>query len=285
MKIYLLIFVAALVLASCTKEKSFEPGNGDSTGNMLVKRTIKLGSDSINTLYTYNNKNQLTSYTTAGVFNIPGYGSVPVSEERKFIRDGQGIIQQFVRVSSDFLSSTVDSTVFHLRYDASKSRYTSAVATAMDGGVMEKDSVAYTYNSAGRISQFEYFHDDGISGGYQEDFKMEFTYDSKGNIIRDRSFSYDQSRGAYEETAEEKFEYDDKVSPLVLGIEAFLLEEFVSVSPNNVTKSTFVDLEDPSENDTSTITYTYNTDNKPATASSSSQSSAGISIPINYVYK
>jgi hypothetical protein len=56
------------------------------------------------------------------------------------------------------------------------------------------------------------------------------------------------------------------------------------VSPNNQTKDTFTDLEDPTGGDVYTTTYTYNSSNKPLTDQLVAKSD-GIPHPTKYTYK
>lgn len=272
---------AAVTLFSCKKERSFEPGGttGTTNGTLLIRNTSKFGSDSVSNSYTYNSNKQLISYKTGGTV----FGTTTDSE-LKLERNSQGIIQKVILISEDLVQVIGTNTVERIvNYDAASSRYKFTVSKYFDGVDNVKDSAVYTYNTAGKISQVEDFYDDGSGVGYIKYTKTVYTYDGNGNIIKEKTLEFNPAAGGYQDSNEYAYEYDDKVNPLIMGNEAFILGETKFASSHNVTKDTYTDYVDTSNNDSGTLTYIYNTLNKPISAVL--KTSVGISVPITYVYQ
>lgn len=251
----IIFFVLAIGLFACTKEKSIEGGVKQS---LLMKVVAKLGTDSLVDAYGYDGGNRLISYATS----IHIQGNVLLSQAT-FERAGSGVIQKATLSSNQ----SVSQIQYTLNYNTANSRYTSAITTHMVSGQTIKDSIAFTYDAAGKIMQKEEFYDDGFSAGYVEDNKTVYTYDGDGNVIKATDYLFDETTGTYKQTAESVYEYDTRINPLRLTIEAFLVNEPERASPNNVIKMTYTDAADATQNETVSTAYTYNTDNKPNTAS------------------
>lgn len=277
--------IMMLCFYACKKERSFDPDGGGSTGGgtagtLLTKAVTQLGDDdSLSVFYGYDNQKRLISYRYDGVVD----GDI-FNGESKLVRNTQGIVQNVVVKSSDLSGLGIDSMLYAVRYNTGSARYTSSVLTIDDAGFIIKDSTAYSYNAAGKLSQAEEFLDDGVSGGYAKLSKTEYSYDAAGNVIKVKNYGYNESTGLYEAYDEDVYQYDTKVNPLILGNEAFLLGDPLLASPNNVTKDIYTDLQDASYNDVVTNVYTYNSNNKPATATITYQSE-GVPYPVVYTYK
>jgi hypothetical protein len=275
--------LTALVLFSCKKEKSFDPNNpngGGATGGSLLARTVtKFGTDSIGTFYEYDAQKRLILYKTGGVF----FGS-SFEAEIKLIRNSQGIIQKSILKTDVFAGMGIDSVVRTVHYDAAKSRYSSMAAAYFDGSDNVKDSVAFTYNTAGKITQVEYFYDDGSGTGYVREEKSEYTYDSNGNVTKEKNYEFNTGSNLYEAYEESVYEFDNKTNPMFLGNEGFVLGDIITFSPHNQTKKTYTDLTDPNQSDVATSTYIYNSNNKPVSVTQTAQ---GFPVPFvtTYYYK
>ena len=282
-KVFLAIAIT-IFLFSCKKEKSFNPAGGTTgggtTATVLTKAVTKFGpNDSIIVFYGYDNQKRFISYKYDLVSSGNHYGG-----EYTFVRNAQGVVQKVIIKSDDLATSGLDSLVSIVHYNTSSSRYTSSVITLDENGSTVKDSTAFTYNAAGKMIQSEEFLDDGISGGYGEIAKTEYTYDAEGNIIKSKNYYFDDSTGTYVASDQDVYEYDTKVNPLVLGNEAFLLGDPSLVSTHNITKDTYTDLEDATNNDVTTNVYTYNASNKPITGTVTVLSE-GVPYPATYTYK
>lgn len=264
--------LATILLAACTKEKSIEGGVKQS---LLMKMVAKLGTDSLVDAYGYDGSNRLISYSTS----IHIQGNVLLSQAT-FERASSGVIQK-VTLSSN---QSVNQIQYMLNYNTASSRYTSAITTNIVSGQTVKDSTAFTYDAAGKIMQKEEFYDDGFSAGYVEAYKTTYAYDGDGNVIKATEYEFDDATGTYNQSAETTYEYDTRVNPLRMAIEAYLVNEPERASPNNVTKNTYTDSTDPTQNETINIAYTYNNDNKPNTASIL-YNSIGMPFTTTYYYQ
>lgn len=263
--------VISLFLFSCQKEKSLE--DGVIPGTTLDKIVVKVGpDDSTTTSYGYDGSQRFTSQTVAGDDFIFSGNNVKVT------RNGEGIIQKIEM--SDQSGSGI---VYTVNYDASSKQYISKVASYDNGGTMVKDSAAYKYAS-GKIIEEIYYEDDGTTGGYVETEKFDYSYDGSGNLGKVTDSDYDETSGTYTPISEVGFQYDSKISPLVLGDDAILIDELLSVSGNNVTKVSITNFVDATYNETINFDYTYDATNKPLIASVTF-ASLGIPIPVFYYYK
>ena len=275
--------MAALLLFSCKKEKSFDPnsggtGGGGSTTSLLAKTvTQSTGGDSIVVTYNYDNQKRFIGYNS-----IESSAGDLYNSEAKFIRDAQGIVQKVVFKSYDLALIGIDSIFYAVHYNTGTSRYTSSVLTYDDGVDFFRDSTVFSYNSSGKIIGSEEFYDDGT--GYAKFSKIEYTYASSGSVTKEKGYLFDEASNSYVASYQDDYEYDAKVNPLIVGNESFLMLDASAVSPNNQTKDTFTDLEDPTGGDVYTTTYTYNSSNKPLTDQLVAKSD-GIPYPTKYTYK
>jgi hypothetical protein len=278
-----------IILVSCKKEKSAEPGSGGGSGsaaNLLMRQVTKVGNDSSVVVYTYDNSKRLISAKSTGVSGTNSYQT-----ERKLIRNSQGIIQKYVDIDAEYYNPLIgaDSIFYKVNYNAGSSRYTSKVLTITFGTNLFRDSIAYTYNTSGKIIKQEEFLDDGIGGGYMEYIKEEYTYDGAGNISVAQTSEFDDVSGTYNASYQLRYEYDNKANPLNLGNDAFIYGDPVNGDPslaskNNATKVTYVD-NDPSVGDEIyTFAYTYNAADKPISATQTLQS-GGTPATVSYYYK
>ncbi len=283
-KIFLLATTATLLLFSCSKEKSIDTtdpdgpggGGGGNSSGLLVKTAIQLGqNDSSITNYAYDAQNRLVRLWLSGNQNVmsdPG--------EIIIVRNSQGAIQSFTVNDAPGSSENMVYTVY---YDGGSGRYTAKVSTEDVSGTLYRDSLVYNYNGAGQISEEIYYV--SIDGSPYADWaKNEFIYNGSGNLTEYKGYFLDVNTINYVQASHILVEYDNKTNPLVLGAEGILLDQINFVSPNNVTKATVTDLEDPSNNEVATYAYVYNDKNKPATATITFQS-VGLPIPITFYYQ
>jgi hypothetical protein len=271
-----------LLMLSCKKERSFDPdgntgGGGTSNGTLLARTVTKFGSDSVATFYEYDSQKRLTVYKTGGTF----LGS-SVEVEIKFVRNSQGIIEKSILKTDFFASMGIDSVVRNVHYNVANSQYTSMVAAYFDGVDNIIDSIAFTYNTGGKIAQVEYFFDDG--SGYIKEEKTEYAYDANDNVQKEKNYTFNPASSAYEAYDESIYEFDSKTNPIFLGNEGFILGDIITYSPHNQLKKTYTDLTDPSQNAIANSTYSYNSAGKPASVT---QNQTGIPVPFvtTYYYK
>ena len=275
-----------LLLTSCSKEKSIDssdpdaPGSGGGGGGntatgQLVKTVIQLGpTDSTVNYFSYDGQSRFSRQWLGGTQNVMNDNG-----ETRVVRNSAGNIQFIILKETP--GSTTDSSVYTVYYNSGAGRYSSKVLKEQLNGVMYKDSVVYSYNASGQIIE-ELYWVSVDNSPYEEWSKTLFTY-TNGNLTEYRGFFMDYNTNAYVQLSHIAIEYDAKQSPLVLGAEGIVLEQLNFVSPNNVTKATVTDLEEPSNNEVVTYAYVYNDKNKPATANITFQS-LGLPIPITFYY-
>jgi len=256
----LLIFVTA-VLFSCQKEVDFantNGGNGGTTDALLQKMVSRSGSDSSTLEFGYNSSKKLMTLNTTDVTS----GTTSLTRER-VERNSQGIIQRLIIKDDQYQQLGLDSVVTVMEYSSGK--YISKVTTIDLGVVVFRDSVALIYNAEGKVIT-DRIYDDLATGNYEENSKIDYTY-SGNNIAAIKYYSYDGS--TYSLVVTDSYdEYDNKVSPMNIGLDAFVFDSPAMYSFNNPTKSS---ISDQSSSQTFITSYTYNPVNKPLTATSTIQ--------------
>jgi len=264
MRILLIALSAiSILLFSCEKERDAANrmnSGTNATGTRLVKMITKHGTDSTTRIYSYNSAGQLVDMTTTGT----DQGDVVFNQET-MVRNSKGIIQTIIFKDEQLIQGGVDSFLINVHYDESLSRYTSRTAIIDYGFEIWRDSVIFSYDANGKMVTASNFTDNG-SGTYHTGGKIEYTY-AGNNMATAKVSSY--NAGTYAEDFTLTNEYDTNTSPLILGVEAILIDyQGVGAyySSNNCTKVTATYPSDPS--DTNTITYTYNSSNLPGTSTS-----------------
>ena len=273
---------AILLLASCSKEKSIDStdpdgggsGGGNQASGQLVKTVIQLGTtDSTVSYFAYDGQGRFTRQWLGGTQNI-----MSDNGETRVVRNGQGTIQYIV--IKDQVGAS-DSLLYTVNFNAGTGRYTSKIITEEVSGTVYRDSIVYSYNSSGQITE-ELYYTKVNNQPYEEWSKILFTYNN-GNLTEYRGFYMDDLTNAYVQESRIVIEYDNKQSPLVLGAEGIVMDQINYVSPNNVTSAVVSDLSDPANDETVSYEYVYNDKNKPATASITF-SSLGLPIPVTFYY-
>jgi hypothetical protein len=275
MKKILMLVALATTVFSCSKEKSIDntdpSGGTNNTSNLLVKTSIKVGNDSAVNNYGYDNQKRLISQAFTGNFNLlEDYGQTSIT------RNAQGVIERIMTVDE----GSGDQTEYKVYYDATGKKYTAKTTSAVYQGVTLKDSVAYTYNANGQITQEVYFINEGT--GYYDYGKTEYTY-SAANLTSAKYY-YKNTSNAYQQSAAITYEYDTKGAAMTLGAEGIVLQQTTYVSANNLTKLIYTDLEDPTQNETVSFTYIYNSAGRPTNAVITIKSVGNVPIPMSYFY-
>jgi hypothetical protein len=250
--------ILSFTLFSCQKEVKDifgPPVNQNNTPGLLKKMVIKNGSDSTVTNYIYNSANQIIG------INVTEVSSGVASTKADFIvRNGQGIIQKIITKASELATLGIDSAVSIVNYDGNSRHYTNRILKFSILGITFSDSLSYTYDASGKIIAVDNYLNDGM--GTTDASRLSFTY-ANGNMTILKGYDLSSSTPVLYIT--EVFEYDAKPSPLVLGNEAWILNETEQwYSANNWIRQTVNLVGDP---DTHIITYSnnYNTSNKPGT--------------------
>jgi len=266
--------VVSLGLFSCQKEVTDvfagSGNNGGGSNGLLTKITAKTGSDSTEMLFTYNSSKKLVGLVT----NMVSSGTTTTVIERAE-RNAQGIIQRVIYKSDSYQQLGLDSAIAVIKYVGG--RYTTEVTEFDVGGIIFSDSIALSYDGAGKvIREDEYFV---FLGSADVVGKTEYTY-SGNNIATIKTYSWDGS--AYNlEITDTYDQYDNKVNPMYFGNEAFVFGSPVFYSTNNPVKSS---QSDGTTTLTFTTSYNYNSSNKPVTAQSVTQPGGEVQTG-NYYYQ
>jgi hypothetical protein len=254
-----LIFIATLFFFSCKKEKdSLNGGGGNNT--RLLKMVGKSGSDSSVSEFTYNSSGKIVGFKLSGVDT-----GNPLDLRLTYVRNNSDVIQKQILKSNDLGALGLDSIVTIVNYDAGNNRYKNAVSVVTLFGFAIKDSIVFQYDGTGRLTSEIDYTDAG--SGMEPSSKIEYTY-AGNNLASEKHYGYDNTTASFQLTDSATYEYDSKINPLQFAPDAAVLNMNPFYSANNITKTTYVDATDPSNNSVSNDTYTYTSQNRPATSTS-----------------
>src|SRR5918993_1226970 len=191
---------ALLLLASCSKEKSIDSsdpdapgggggGGGSTASGQLVKTVIQLGAtDSTVNYYSYDGQSRFSRQWLGGTQNIMNDNG-----ETRVVRNSGGNIQFIILKETP--GSTTDSLVYTVYHNSGAGRYTAKVLREELNGVVYKDSVVYSYNASGQITE-ELNWVSVDNSPYEEWSKTLYTY-TNGNLTEYRGFFMDYNTNAY----------------------------------------------------------------------------------------
>ncbi|HET9826848.1 MAG TPA: hypothetical protein VFP87_16030 [Chitinophagaceae bacterium] len=246
-------------LFSCQKEKdSVGGGGGGANSSRLTKMVLKSGSDSSVEEFTYNGVGKIIAFKWSGVDS-----GQPIDFRLSYIRNSSGIIQQQIMKSAELVAIGIDSIVTFVNYDAGNNRYKGAVSNIVFFGFSIRDSIVFQYDGTGRlVSEIDY---EDAGAGMMPYTKTEYSY-SGSNLAGEKYYDYNDVSGTFDLSATNIYEYDSKINPLQFVADAPVLNMNPFYSSNNITKTTYVDATDPTNNYVSTDTYTYDSSNRPASS-------------------
>lgn len=284
-----LILLSVLVLASCSKEKSFEhrvDGPVDTTVNnasgLLVKFVVKAdgASDSSVATFTYNSSKAVTNIFTTSVGMV---NEQYQESEYKYYRNNEGLVTKLVREEKLKHNNTVtihDSLVYNFYFK--NGLYDYALRKVPDDpNDPIIDSIVYSYDNSKRIiSVVAWRHDEVNNNQLFELQKTLYTYDNKGNLSR-MSITFKDDANSNDPAQIVTLQYGDKSSALNIGNDGSL-EGFTSYgfsSPNNI-----VLLDNPDLNEKYSYDYEFNAASKPVKAIETDMVS-GTKARINYYYQ
>jgi len=262
--------VLCLTFFSCQKEvdggivngSNNGNGNGNTTG-LLKKFVVQDGSDSSVYNFLYDNNGKLSAV------NLTTVTSGLSEFNNQFVeRNSQGMIQKIITKASQLSQIGVDSLVAVV--NSSSGKYTSKTITYDVLGVKVQFTFMYDYDASGRIVSMKNFIDDG--SGDIDSTRFDYIYTGSNlTLVK----GYDLSSSSTIASFNEAIEYDNKSSALMVGNEAFILNNFESwCSSNNFTKAT-VNLSGDPDTHIETWAYTYNASNKPKTVNIIADGQAG----------
>jgi len=274
MRILITLVVAAVLVSSCKKEQDSVNGGGGNNNTRLIKMVGKSGQDSSVSEFTYNASGRIVGFKLSGAES----GS-PLDLRLTYLRNSSDIIQKQILKSNDLGALGLDSIVTIVNYDAGNNRYKNAVSVVTLFGFAIKDSIVFQYDGTGRLSSEIDYTDAG--SGMEPSSKIEYTY-AGNNLAGEKHYDYDNGTASFQLTDGATYEYDSKINPLQFAPDAAVLNMNPFYSANNITKTTYVDATDASNNYVSNDTYTYTSTNRPATSTSTTGST---STTTNYYYQ
>jgi hypothetical protein len=269
-----LLAVTALFFLSCKKEKDSVNGGGGNNNTRLLKMVAKSGSDSSVSEFTYNASGKIVGFKLSGV----ELGS-PLDLRLTYVRNNSDVIQKQILKSNDLGALGLDSIVTTVNYDVGNNRYKNAVSVVVLFGFAIKDSIVFQYDGTGRLTSEIDYTDAG--SGMEPASKIEYTY-AGNNLAGEQHYEYDNVTTSFQLTDAATYEYDSKINPLQFAPDAAVLNMNPFYSANNITKTTYLDDTDPSNNYVSNDTYTYTSLNRPATSTSLTGSNT---VTTSYYYQ
>ena len=276
--LFVILFICSVIFTSCSKELSYE-SNGTITtppkDSLLRREVYSDGTDSSVYTFGYDGSEKVIMQTFTDVSQNGTY-----NEQIRLVRNSSEVITQATIKNDSLAAHGIDSLVYFLNYDQSSSQYTYQLANFTINGFPARDSIAYTYDQSGNVAISEEFLYDGST--YLPQSKYIFSYDGSGNVTDVQFLENDPNSGFYNAVTEDQYQYDQKVSPLKMGFEAYIFNNFPMHSPNNVISDSYIDSSNPANNDVFTLSYTYNIHNEPSFGTLSNQSGGSENILFFY---
>ncbi|HTN05450.1 hypothetical protein [Agriterribacter sp.] len=264
LKPLLILLTGALLVISCRKEESFEKkkAEDDNKGPLLVKTTMQSSGASylVTVTFKYDAKKRLLNVKN----DYEGTVNEPYAEqESSFIRNDKGMIKTITDIWNVYDEGNNlilrDSIALNLNFTA-EGKYTYGIRTFLDTDNKKiRDSIAYEYNSKGRISRVKIFRKTGDNTEYKDFQNTGYTYDEKENITTMTVRFFENDPDPQQVI---NFQYNDKLAPMNFKDEA-LLNGFLMDGLN--TPHCLTGISDITEPDnTWNMSYEYNDFNKPA---------------------
>lgn len=223
-KSLLILLTGMLFFISCSKEESFEKkkADDDNKGPLLVKTTMQPSGASylVTATFKYDDKKRLLNVKS----DYEGIANEPYSEqESSFIRNDKGMINTITDIWNIYDEDNNllwrDSVALNLNFTP-EGKYTYGIRIFLDTDNKKiRDSIAYEYNSKGRISQVKIFRKTGDNAEYKDFQNTGYAYDEKENITTMTIRFFENDPDPQQVL---NFQYNDKISPMNFKDEALL---------------------------------------------------------------
>lgn len=220
----LILLTGMLFFISCSKEESFEKkkADDDNKGPLLVKTTMQPSGASylVTVTFKYDDKKRLLNVKN----DYEGIVNEPYSEqESSFIRNDKGMINTITDIWNIYDEDNNllwrDSVALNLNFTP-EGKYTYGIRVFLDTDNKKiSDSIAYEYNSKGRISQVKIFRKTGDNPEYKDFQNTGYAYDEKENITTMTIRFFENDPDPQQVL---NFQYNDKISPMNFKDEALL---------------------------------------------------------------
>ena len=300
MKILLTAFLAAILLASCQKEVSFQSGssgnnsgNGNGNGNtsgLLVKAVAVTGAETQTTIYTYDSQKRLETMSIKGTT-----GGIPVDSYHKYVRDGAGRIVKVLQKIADMQGATSDTSVTTYHYPNETTMnydYRIFVITVDMGGFSMStiDSTVYSYTSDKMMSFHSFMSSSMMPGIIMSESKTDFSYDASGNVTGMKMYSdISDPGGTMDLIADYTYTYAatsiNQVYMTTNGAQNFALNSLSNITTNVITKMEMVsNATTPPMNVVITSSYVNGAGNKAVSATVVSATTGQPTQTTNYTF-
>jgi len=256
--------VLCLGLFSCQKEVDdiFKSagGNGNASG-LLVKTVAVTGTDTLTTVYGYDNQKRLETITMDGLSN-----GIQMHTYKKFIRDASTRISQILQVVDQNGMST-DTSIQVVHYPSAAMEFDYTVNTLSVFGFSTTDSTVYAYSGSKMTSMTSNLFSPLLGSSSSIVTKTDFTYDASGNVVTIKIASDGGAGGPLSPVVNETFTYGPVINGTWVssnGAQNLLLYGTPGTGTNAFTKAQIDDLSTPpTATQTLTATYTLGSGNKP----------------------
>jgi hypothetical protein len=220
-----IVLALALAIVSCKKENNVNEHPDGELGNRLIKTVQITPSTGDTTTFTYkwNVNGELIEYRTVDNKNPTAFNSDVLIN-----RAEDGKISKIIKRPHPINVNDSDVYLFEYTPGTNMLRYVINFHYTSFGN--SKDSLIFTYNSAGKITSREFLHD--FLGTIKPRFKQTFEYDGKGNLIK--SFDYSHGASMYSDKKTTTYSFDGHKAAMVLGVECFFIMDPINVSVNNL---------------------------------------------------
>jgi len=237
---HLIPFAAIILLiSSCQKEfidATVTPpgggGGGTSNGQLLVKALSITGTDTTTVTLTWDSNKRLTQYISMGKTN-----GIVTNSKTDIIRESNGNIKKMINNPMGG-SAYVDSIVAFVGYQPGTSKIAYVKDINYTPFLSFSDSIAITYNAAGKISTKESFFENFLTGVMEKQSKSTYTYDAQGNLLTNTTLILDPVTMTYIPGFTITNSYDSHLAPASFGDDAFIVKGISeeSISPNHLIK-------------------------------------------------
>jgi hypothetical protein len=272
MKKLTVLLMLSGILVSCQKEildtdsgTPDPPGGGGSTTGLLVKSVgVTDNTDTLTTLYGYDNQKRLETETMDGTS-----GGMVTHSYRKFERDATGRISRILQHSVTDGVAT-DTSVNQVHYpNASGFDYNYTLTNISWSGFSVIDSSTYSYSGGKMMNVTEYLSSSLLGPVGLQTSTFDFTYDGAGRVASIKiSSTGSVPGGTMQPYMTESYSYGSTIDGVYStnnGAQNYLLGGLPNAINDVVSKIQVQDLTgtSPGVNATVTMSYVIGAGNKP----------------------
>jgi hypothetical protein len=266
MKKLTVLLMLSGILVSCQKEildtdsgnpDNGNPGNGGSTTGLLVKTvSVEDNTDTLTTIYTYDNQKRLETETMDGAS-----AGMVIHNYKKFERDANGRIKRILQYAvQDGVASDTSINLVHYP-NGSSFDYDYTLMNVSVSGFSVNDSAAYSYSGGKMMSITDYLSSPLLGPIAMQTSKFEFTYDGSGRVGSNKMYSSGGAPGTpLTATFNQVYSYGTAINGVYAtnnGAQNYLLGGMPNTSNEVMTKLQMQDLTGANPDVNAIVTMTY----------------------------